>query len=87
MDELLPPLSSLDEDAIEEIMQHNMCNIEGSTDNAEQIAGHDDNDVPRHGEDAAVEHEDEVDMVAASGDRGPEGEKEEHVRLCSSFVS
>jgi hypothetical protein len=53
MDELQLPLSGLDEDVVEEIMQHNMCNIEGSTDNAEQIVGHDDNDVPRHDEDVA----------------------------------
>jgi hypothetical protein len=45
--------------------------------------------LPGLDEDAVEEiagHEDQVDMVAGSGDSGGEGEKEEQVRSSSSFI-
>jgi hypothetical protein len=45
--------------------------------------------LPGLDEDAIEEiagHEDQVDMVASSGDSGREGEKEEQVRSSSSFI-
>jgi hypothetical protein len=63
-------MDDLDEDDVEETMQHTVRDIQVSTVNVEQ-----DND--------ATGHEDEVDMVA---DRGHEREKEEQVQLSSSFI-
>jgi hypothetical protein len=63
-------MDDLDEDDVEETMQHTVRDIQVSTVNVEQ-----DNDV--------TGHEDEVDMVA---DRGHEREKEEQVQLSSSFI-
>jgi hypothetical protein len=77
MDDLPPPLS---------VMQHTVHGMQGSIINAEQDIGHHDNDVTGQEDDVATGHEDKVDTVAAGGDRGPEGEKEEHVRLSSSVI-
>jgi hypothetical protein len=58
-------------------MQYTVRDMQGSTMNVEQDIGHHDNDVTGQEDDVASRHEDEVDTVAAGGDRGPEGEKEE----------
>jgi hypothetical protein len=58
------------------VMQHTVRDMQGSIINVEQDVGHHDNNVTGQEDSVAARHEDEIDTVAAGGDRGPEEERE-----------